>query len=134
MIKILGAGETRPARRTKKSSAAAAPFAPQTSAAQGAGKAGGAGAAAAPAMLSALIALQTRDGGNAKTFAAAQRTLDLLDNIRLSILDGQTTIDDLTILAHAVEQRAHAGATPELMGVYDEISLRARVELAKRGR
>ena len=132
MIKINGANETRPAVRTKKTSAAAPAFKPgETAGASGAG-------AAAPmqptAVLGALIALQSEGGGGAKTFAAAQRTLDLLDELRLKILEGEADADALEALSDAAKARAHAAASPSLQAVYDEINLRARVELAKLGR
>ncbi|MEM8772896.1 MAG: flagellar assembly protein FliX [Pseudomonadota bacterium] len=86
-------------------------------------------------VLGALIALQSegRDQtAEAKTFAAAQHLLEQLETLQQSVLDGAPDEDELAALAGAAQARAHAGATPALQNLYDEIALRARVELAKR--
>jgi hypothetical protein len=89
-------------------------------------------------MLSALIEIQSaasRDGGRRRSIAAAQRALSLLDRLRLALLDGGATEADLNALALASSVRGDVEIDdPALEAVLDEIALRARVELAKRGR
>jgi len=134
MMKIRGAGEAPPPARTRKSTKSTAAFSAQMTGAGNSAPASNAGAVSSPSTLSALIALQTRNGGHKKTYAAAQRMLDLLDDLRLRLLGGGASEDDMVMLADAAGLRAHAGAAPELLALYDEITLRARVELAKMGR
>jgi hypothetical protein len=85
----------------------------------------------------ALLALQSQEGApsRAKTLAAAKRALDLLDRLRLRLLEGAGLAEELDALARA----AHEGAASDpadagLAAVCEDIALRARVELAKRGR
>ncbi len=134
MMKITGPTETPQTPRAKKAAKSATSFrssAPTTSNPSGASAASETQPAA---MLRALIDLQSEGGGQAKTLAAAQRTLDLLDRLRLGLLEGEAKAADLEALAAAAGARAHAGADARLLAVYDEIALRARVELAKLGR
>lgn len=95
--------------------------------------------AAAPAeTLGALIALQSDAAGGeqnrARAFAAAQRVLDLLDRLRMGLLDGEIGAEDLNALCLAASARLAPAGDAALGALYDEIALRARVELAKRGR
>ncbi|MFQ5563856.1 MAG: flagellar assembly protein FliX [Parvularculaceae bacterium] len=131
-MKIRSAGETRATAPTRKPDRAKAAFsvkdAPATTPAKGL-------AAAGPvAALGALIDLQSEGGGRAKALAASRRALDLLESVRLGLLDGRVQISDLDALAQAAEMRAGVAGDPALEDVYDEIALRARVELAKFGR
>ncbi|GEM_PF-5794419 len=132
MIKVHGSSESPPASRVRKKSGASAPFKP--GAAQQGKSAAPTGETAPAAMMSALIALQSDSGGAAKTLAAAQRTLDMLDRLQMRLLDGRASPADLDALSAAASARAHAGADQALLDIYDEIALRARVELAKLGR
>lgn len=134
MIRISGPTETRPSAPAKKTGKASSAF--RAEGAQSASsKASPRVEETAPAaMMSALLELQSEGSGGAKTYAAAQRTLDLLDRLRLRMLEGESLAGDLEALATAASVRAHAGAEPKLLAIYDEIALRARVELAKLGR
>lgn len=135
MIRINGPNEPRKVSPTKKTASAAhTSFAPQTENAAGAGQAVKTNAINHAEMLSALIALQGDGRGRAKTIVAAQRTLDLLDGLRMRLLDGEADAQDLAALEAAAQLRAHADSPSELLDIYDQIALRARVELAKRGR
>jgi len=134
MMKIWGAGETRPPARARKSAKSTAAFSAGTVSAGNAAPASNIGVVSSPSTLTALIALQTRDGGNKKTYVAAQRILDLLDDLRLRLLNGGAKEADMAALRAAAQLRAHAQAEPELLALYDEITLRARVELAKLGK
>lgn len=132
MIKIQATTEAPPTRRAQKKAGAEASFQPGRTPASNA--AAGASAPAPASMMGALIALQSDGGGGAKTLVAAQRTLDLLERLQLQLIDGEASPEQLEALAAAAAQRAHAGADADLLRLYDEIALRARVELAKLGR
>lgn len=98
--------------------------------------ASGASSTAPVGTLSALISLQGDGGSRAKTIAAAQRALQLLDQIQDGLLAGRVRIRDLEALSHAADAKAaHLNRDDEaLASIYNDISLRARVELAKLGR
>ena len=96
-------------------------------------------AAPAASTLGALIALQGEEHagakkGNRKTYAAAQQVLQDLERLQHALLDGVSGAQAIESLQKAATLRAHAGADAKLIGLYDEIALRARVELAKLGR
>jgi len=141
MTKISGAGKASPSRSVKAAGKAAKPAAGNFNVgaanAAAANTPPGAATPSAPSeTLSALIALQTEGGGKAKTFVAAQRALNLLDRIRDGLLAGRIPVRDLEALAHAAEAKAHEldAGNGALAAVYNDITLRARVELAKLGR
>jgi len=85
--------------------------------------------------LDALIALQQVDEPNEKRRRAIQRggrLLDMLDRLKLALLNEELGDDHLKALAVAVrEQRAMTG-DPGLEALLDQIETRAAVELAKR--
>ncbi len=101
--------------------------------------AGRAEATPATSTLGALIALQSEDyagakSGNGKTIVAAQQVLGELERLQHALLDGAHGARAVESLEKAAALRAHAGADAKLIDLYDEIALRARVELAKLGR
>lgn len=136
MIRVTGPAAPPASSPARKAARAGPAFRPGS-----ASRADGAGAPAGVAeteTLRALIALQSgagEAGARAKQVVAAQRMLDLLDRIRYGLVDGSSNEDDLNALALAASARPLA---PEddarLAALCDEIVLRARVELAKRGR
>jgi len=90
--------------------------------------------------LSALINLQSDSGASrGKLIAAGQRALTLLDRIQQGLLDGRIYVRDLEALAQDAKRGGeqlrsetdHVQA--ELAALYNDISLRARIELAKLG-
>lgn len=95
------------------------------------------GPVAAAAPVDALIALQEVDSatdGNRKAVVRAEAMLDVLDDIKLSLLVGGVPKQKLDQLLKLVEQRRDSKTSfqdPRLAQVLDEIELRARVELAK---
>lgn len=100
---------------------------------------GRADAAPAASTLGALIALQGGDysgakSGNRKTYVAAQQVLQELERLQHALLDATNGVRSVESLEKAAALRAHAGADAKLISLYDEIALRARVELAKLGR
>ncbi|MEO1251086.1 MAG: flagellar assembly protein FliX [Pseudomonadota bacterium] len=103
--------------------------------------AAGAPASTSAAMLDALIALQSAnpDGGrrsDGRTIAAAQKVLASLGDLQQALLSADMKAGESAAAAlhEAARLRAHAGADPRLLEIFDEIALRARVELAKLGR
>ena len=98
-------------------------------------------AAAAPTeTLSALITLQSRTASRDQLVAAGHHALTMLDGLQKGLLEGRVQIRDLEMLAeNAAEGSARFGGggqsgNQDLSDLFDEIALRARVELAKLGR
>lgn len=108
--------------------------------ADAAGKADAAGATVRTAgvgavgSVDALLALQEADGPQERKRRAVKRggrILDVLEKIKLAMLDGLGGAAALDGLARAIrEERAQTGEEA-LEGVLDEIETRAAVELAK---
>ena len=133
MIRINGNSENRATSSTARKSAAA-PFAPAGESKESARSAPQMSETTPTAVMSALLDLQSDGGGNAKTLVAAQRTLDMLERLQIRLLEGKACQNDIDTLTKAANVRAHAAADPHLQTIYDEIAVRARVELAKLGR
>lgn len=105
--------------------------------------AGAAAAAAAPARaasvsgvgsLDALLALQDVEGPlerKRRAVGRAGRILDLLDEVKLSLLDGGLSEGSLNQLVRVVGAERARTHDDRLEGVLDEIETRAAVELAK---
>ena len=107
------------------------------------GGAGGAGEAAAAARvtstnargsLDALIALQQVDSPLERRRKAVRRAgviLDVLDEVKISLLDGGAPPAALDRLVQAVRQERGEADDPQLQDLLNEIETRAAVELAK---
>ncbi|MEL7487874.1 MAG: flagellar assembly protein FliX [Pseudomonadota bacterium] len=87
-------------------------------------------------MLGALINLQAQASGERALIEAGEKALDLLDGLRLALLDGAVSQDDLERLADAAGKGAKRASPGDnaIADAYNDIALRARVELAKLGR
>ncbi len=89
--------------------------------------------------LAAVDALLTLQGvpeagdGRKRALKRADRMLDLLEDIRIGLLEGLIPRIKLESLLRVVKLRRDDVADPRLNGVLDEVELRARVELAKFG-
>jgi hypothetical protein len=84
--------------------------------------------------LDALLALQSVDMTIERRKKATQRgrtILDLLDSVKLGVLDGTLSPAMLDSLSAAVGSARDATDDPTLDGILNEIELRAEVELAK---
>ncbi|MEQ1930543.1 MAG: flagellar assembly protein FliX [Parvularculaceae bacterium] len=135
MIRPTSIDRMGPATGTRKAATTAGNFrADLTGGVQG-------NASAAPAapsdILGALIELQgvaARDQDRRQKIAAAQWALSLLDRLRVSLLDGTQSDADLEALAAAAAPRGPCDSDVAVQSALDEIAVRARVELAKRGR
>ena len=81
-----------------------------------------------------LLALQDAGGpleGRRRSMRRAVRLLDVLDDLKVALIDGMLQPDQIRALSLAIaEQRATTGE-PALEAVLDEIETRAAVELAK---
>lgn len=84
----------------------------------------------------ALLSLQEVEDsttGRSKGLKHADDLLDRLDEIRLGLLTGALSRENLQELARAVRQRRGESLDPQLNDILDQIELRAAVELAKYG-
>jgi hypothetical protein len=79
------------------------------------------------ASLDALLALQRRR----KAVGRAGRILDVLDDLRIAVIDGEVSPANLDRLMRAVRDQRDATDDPGLEGLLNEIETRAAVELAK---
>ncbi|HUO20931.1 MAG TPA: flagellar assembly protein FliX [Caulobacteraceae bacterium] len=87
--------------------------------------------------MSALLALQGVDDPlqrRRRMVGRAGRILDLLDELKLALIDGEASTDTLDRLVIAVREERATTEDPRLDAVLDQIETRAAVELAKLGR
>jgi hypothetical protein len=97
-------------------------------------QAGGVGATSAVMGVDALLALQDVGGPlerRRRAVGRASRILDVLDGIKLSLLGGELSGDDLVRLKIAIREERAATDDPRLESLLDEIETRAAVEAAK---
>ena len=94
-------------------------------------------AGAAPvSTIDALLALQsvgTPLERRRRAVGRAGRILDILEDVKVALLEGAVTPSSLTTLVAAVHEQRDRTDDPRLEGVLDEIETRAAVELAKLG-
>jgi hypothetical protein len=105
---------------------------PQAS--SGAGQASSVSAASGLMGVEALLALQDIGGPLERKRRAVRRAgfiLDVLDEIKVALLDGELEAGDLDRLRRAVRDERANTEDPKLEAVLDEIELRAAVEVAK---
>lgn len=136
-------GNTRAASRTGSSRGPAARSGGSGFAPAGFSNSRGAAGLSGPASLGAVDALLALQGAASaddalhaprrKAVARGEEMLDILDEIKLSLLTGQLPKAKLSRLLSVVERERGAIADPYLHEVLAQIELRARVELAKFG-
>lgn len=136
-MKIEGPGKTQSTGSKKKAA--------QTSGADGAfsdfltEKTEGQSPAAASSSITAadvLLSVQASDdpaqrSARRRMTDRADRILDKLERIRLSMLSGTLTIGDMIDVADMVARHRERIDDPALTAILDEIDLRAQIELAK---
>lgn len=86
------------------------------------------------ASIDALLALQAVGDPLERRKRAvnrASRILDVLDDVKVALLDGQVSPGALTRLMDAIREERGDTEDPRLEGVLDQIELRAAVEMAK---
>lgn len=85
--------------------------------------------------LQALTPASDRERHRKKLLTAGQQALTLLERIQQGLLSGRVYKGDLKSLSEQTAQSAQllraADADPTLSGLYEDIALRARIELAK---
>lgn len=82
----------------------------------------------------ALLALQDVGGpleGRRRSMRRAGRLLDVLDDLKVALIDGALTPAQIRALATTMAEQREATGDPALESVLDEIETRAAVELAK---
>lgn len=86
--------------------------------------------------LDALIALQAMGGPlerRRRAVGRAGRILDVLEDVKIALLEGEISPDALSRLVGAVREQRDNTEDEGLEGVLNEIETRAAVELAKLG-
>ncbi len=133
--KIEGPGSIRPPQAIKRagktSASSSAGFAKHL---DETGEASGASGVSTTNAVSGIIGVQEVDDALAHASRGklrAQDILDRLENLRLELLNGQVSVEKLQQLSRVVSSRRGEISDPNLLGVLDEIDLRAKVELAK---
>jgi hypothetical protein len=107
---------------------------PTSGAASGPAQMARVGSLSGVASLDALLALQDVGGPTERKRRAVRRAgriLDVLDEVKLGLLSGEVTTNDLTRLQMAVRDQREATEDPGLENILNEIETRAAVELAK---
>jgi len=105
-----------------------------TAKAEGSAQAARVAGVGAVGSLDALLALQEAEGPmerRRRAVGRGGRILDVLDKIKLAMLDGQSSKADLERLVRAVREERTQTGDSNLDGVLDEIETRAAVEMAK---
>ncbi len=130
--KASGAGKTEKAKKTGGTSAAS--FADHL--VDSAAEAGPAAAPAGVAGVSMFLAIQaaehaTEGESRRRAIVHANDLLDDLEDLRIGLLLGTYTKNQLMQLASRVRQQRLVINDPHIMSILDDIALRAAVELAK---
>ena len=124
----VGASRAKP---TGGGSGFALPSVGGASAASGVAQAGGVGGVGS---LDALLALQANLDPMERKRRAVKRAgglLDLLDSLKIAVLDGEVSTDTLSKLKNAVREHRETTDDPGLESILNEIETRAAVEAAK---
>lgn len=121
--------------KRKDATSSASGFAPESAASSGGAVSTTAlSSASAIGSVDALLALQgTGDSLSAKRQATerAFSLLDILDDLKLALLDGVLPRETLVKLMETLQSRRDATHDPRLEAALDEVEIRAAVELAK---
>ncbi|HEY1096488.1 MAG TPA: flagellar assembly protein FliX [Alphaproteobacteria bacterium] len=88
--------------------------------------------------ISTLLSIQaneqaTERENRQRAIAYGDDLLDELDNLRVGLLMGNYTINQLQQISYRLEQRRLSIDDPQLLSIIDDIELRVRVEIAKYG-
>ena len=122
------------AARAKASGGGAGFALPSVNAASGAASVAQTGGVAGLGSLDALLALQGAADPLERKRKAVRRAgglLDLLDSLKLALLDGDLSTGSLEQLKRAVREHREATDDPKLESLLNEIETRAAVEAAK---
>ncbi|MGP1276439.1 MAG: flagellar assembly protein FliX [Caulobacterales bacterium] len=137
-MKITGPGTTQgtgAARRTSRTNSGSASFSPTTpSAAPASTGVSGAGPVASVGSVEALLALQgdhDEAGARKRATERAFTLLDVLDDLKIALLEGGVPRSRLVRLMDVLKARRESVSDPRLEAMLDEVETRAAVELAK---
>ena len=137
-MKVTGPGQTQgpsSARKTARRDSGGDGFSVETgSAPSGSGAASGLSSASAINSVDALLAVQgAGDFSEAKKRASerALTLLDVLDDLKIALLEGGIPRAKLTRLMDALASKRDQVGDPKLEAMLDEVETRAAVELAK---
>jgi len=88
------------------------------------------------AKVDALLAVQgvenaTERGARRRMHVRGEKVLRQLDHLRLAILTGNLTLGQVIDVADVVASHRETIDDPEMTAVFDEIDLRAQIEIAK---
>ena len=73
----------------------------------------------------------TQERARSQVRRRGEDLLDRLERLRVQILSGRMSKEDLAQLAHALREKRPQVTDPKLIEIMDEIELRAEVEIAK---
>ena len=123
--------------KRKDSASSASAFAPEGAASSGGPVSTTAlSSASAIGSVDALLALQGAGDALSGKRQATERAfslLDILDDLKLALLDGVLPRETLVKLMETLQSRRDATHDPRLEAALDEVEIRAAVELAKLG-
>jgi hypothetical protein len=129
-----GTGSTTGPRGARPSAGGGGFRLPDVDGAEGAAATGGVGSLGGVMGVDALLALQDVGGPlerKRRAVSRAGRILDVLDEVKISLLDDNLSLGQLDRLRRAVRDERARTDDPKLESVLDEIELRAAVEIAK---
>ncbi len=129
-----GAGSVGGAGRAKGASSGGGFSLPSVGGATASAGVAGAQSVTGVASVDALLAMQavgTPLEGRRRAVKRAGRILDVLDEVKMALLDGVLSGPQLQKLARAVRDQRDATDDPQLEALLDQIETRAAVELAK---
>ena len=129
-----GAGGAAGAGRARPTSGGEGFRLPAAAGAGAAGPVGQATGVSALAGMGAILALQETGGAlerRRRAVRRADRILDVLDEVKIALIDGQLSLAQLDRLTRAVKDQRDQTEDAALEAILDEIETRAAVELAK---
>lgn len=134
-MKVTGPGAIGPAGGPKARPAGGSGFRlPGAGAVEGPTPSAGVSAASSIMGMDALLALQDVGGPlerKRRAVSRAGRILDVLDDVKVALLDGRLSGHDLDRLRRAIRDERARTDDPKLEAVLEEIEVRAAVEMAK---
>lgn len=77
------------------------------------------------------MADSTEERARSQVRRRGEDLLDRLERLRLQVLSGRLSKDEMAQLAHALREKRPRVADPRLIEIMDEIELRVEVEIAK---
>lgn len=137
-MKITGPGGTQGTsapKRTSRTQGGSGSFAPAAPAsAPSSSGVTGTGPVASVGSVEALLALQgghDEEGARQRATQRAFTLLDVLDDLKIALLDGGVPRSKLVQLMDVLKARRESVSDPRLEAMLDEVETRAAVELAK---